>query len=91
MTKCLLCDPYSIIVIILRNPIAGTATATAAGLVDAASRGAQVSVSRVVFAEGNTMILQMMMMKLTELELQLRILQLIFQELEIKYQVVSIW
>ena len=41
------------IVIILRNPIAGTATATAAGQVDAASREAQVSVSRVVFAEGN--------------------------------------
>ena len=39
--------------IILRNPIADTATATAAGLVDAASRGAQVSVSRVVFAEVN--------------------------------------
>ena len=37
----------------LRNHIAGTATATAAGLVDAASRGAQVSVSRVVLAEGN--------------------------------------
>ena len=33
--------------------IAGTVTATAAGQVDAASRGAQVSVSRVVFAEVN--------------------------------------
>ena len=39
--------------IILRNPIAGTATATAAGQVDAASKGALVSVSIVVFAEVN--------------------------------------
>ena len=44
---------YHCIVIILRNPLTGTATATAAGQVDAASRGALVSVSRVVFAEVN--------------------------------------